>query len=139
MSFKGNENITNDTNSCQDPDRLYVRFWMYLLPHIDGYTETGHLNNWWDYFANCDYVTSVKSENKIISGTIGEEVQIEYQVYYKSESIEAIRNINYGNNIKINGDCVSFENNKLIGSKKGSCSVIVYRDGNSVEFEININ
>jgi hypothetical protein len=139
MSFKGNENITNDTNSCQDPDRLYIRFWMYLLPHIDGYTETGHLNNWWDYFANCDYVTSVKSENKIISGTIGEEVQIEYQVYYKSESIEAIRNINYGNNIKINGDCVSFENNKLIGSKKGSCSVIIYRDGNSVEFEININ
>ena len=139
MNFKGNEIIINNTNSCQDPDRLYIRFWMYLLPHIDGYTETGQLNNWWDYVTNCDYVTNVKSENKNIRGTIGEEAQIAYKVFYKSGSVETIRNINDGNNIKINGDCVSFENNKLIGSKKGTCSVIIYRDGNSVDFEITIN
>ena len=74
---------------------------MYLLPHIDGYTETGQLNNWWDYVTNCDYVTNVKSENKNIRGTIGEEVQIAYKVFYKSGSVETIRNINDGNNIKI--------------------------------------
>jgi len=139
MNFKGNEIITNDTNSCHDPDRLYIRFWMYLLPHIDGYTETGQLNNWWDYITNCDYVSSIKSENKIISGSIGEEVHITYQVFYKSGSVETIKNIKSGNNIKIKGDCVSFENNKLIGSKKGTCSVIIYRDGNSLNFKININ
>ena len=139
MNFKGNENIINDTDSCKDPDRLYIRFWMYLLPHIDGYTETGHLNNWWDYVTNCDYVTSINSENKIIDVTIGEEVYLTYKVVYKSGSVETIRNINSGNNIKINGDCVSFEDNKLIGSKKGSCSVTIYRDGNSLDFKININ
>ena len=112
---------------------------MYLLPHIDGYTETGQLNNWWDYFTNCDYVISVKSENKFIRGFIGEEVYITYKVFYKSGSVETFRLIHSGNNIKINGNCVSFENNKLIGSKKGTCSVIIFRDGNSVEFEINIS
>ena len=139
MNFEGNKNIINDKNSCKDPDRLYVRFWMYLLPHIDGYTETGHLNNWWDYITNCDYVTSIISENKNIIGTIGEEVHLDYKVFYKSGFVESISNINAGNNIKINGDCVSFENNKLIGYKKGSCSVIIYRDGNSIDFIIDIN
>ena len=139
MNFKGNEIIKNDKNSCKDADRLYIRFWMYLLPHIDGYTETGQLNNWWDYITNCDYVTSIKSENKIIRGTIGNEIYIIYKVFYKSGSVETIRNINSGNNIKINGNCVTLENNKLTGSKKGNCSVIIYRDGNSEEFEININ
>ena len=139
MSFKGNEIIINDANSCQDPDRLYIRFWMYLIPHIDGYTETGQLNNWWDYVTNCDYVVSVKSENEVIRGTIGEEVKIAYKVFYKSGSVETIRNINSDNNIKINGDCISYENIKLIGSKKGACSLIIYRDGNSEEFEIIIN
>jgi len=139
MNFKGNEIVINDSNSCKDPDRLYIRFWMYLLPHIDGYTETGQLNNWWDYFTNCDYVTNIKSENKFIRGFIGEEVYITYKVFYKSGLVETFRHIHSGNNIKIIGNCVSFENNKLIGSKKGTCSVIIFRDGNSVELEINIS
>ena len=86
------------------------------------------MNNWWNYAANCDYVTNVKSENKNIRGTIGEEAQIAYKVSYKSGSVETIRNINDGSNIKINGDCASFGNNKLIGSKKDSCSIIMSRD-----------
>ena len=45
MAFEGNEKLINDTNECDNPDRLYVRFWMYSLPHVDGNTKTWKLNN----------------------------------------------------------------------------------------------
>ena len=42
-------------------------------------------------------------------------------------------------NVHINGNCVKFNsNNLLIGAKKGTCSVSIFRDGKDVTFEINI-
>ena len=139
MKFKGNEILLNYTNECKDPNRLYVRFWMYLLPHVEGYTKTGHLNDWWDYFTNCDYVTKIDIDNKIINGNIGVEVPLNYKVYYKSGSVETALYESDDDSVEIIGNCVAFKNGKLIGSKKGTCSLNIFRDGKSLNLSININ
>lgn len=139
MKFKGNEILLNDTNECSDPDRLYVRFWMNLLPHVDGYTKTGHLNNWWDYFTNCDYITKIDIDNKIINGTIGVEVPLNYKIYYKSGSIETAQYESDDDSVEIIGNCVAFKEGKLIGEKKGNCTLNVFRDGKKLSLTININ
>ena len=139
MKFKGNEKLINDTNECQDPDRLYVRFWMYLLPHVDGFTKTGQLNNWWDYFTNCDYVTKVDADNKVINGTLKDKVPISYKVYYRSGSVETIQYASFDDNIEIEGDCVNYYDYELYAVKKGTCFLNIYRDGNFFKLTINVN
>ena len=139
MKFEGNEILLNDTNECSDPDRLYIRFWMYYLPHVEGYTKTGHLNDWWDYFTNCDYVTNIDIDNKVINGELGVEVPLNYKVYYKSGSVETAQYESDDDSVEIIGDCVAFKDGKLMGAKKGSCTLNIFRDGKSLTLTININ
>ena len=138
MTLAGNAQLLKDSEENQDSDRLYIRFWMYLFPHIDGYTEDGFLNNWWGYFTNLDYVTSIDAKNKNITGYIGKEIELNYDVYYKSGEIENEKYIKKDKNVQISGNCVEFSNNKLIGAKKERCSVSIYRDGKNVTFSINV-
>ena len=139
MKFKGNEKLINDTNENKDPDRLYVRFWMYLFPHVDGFTKTGQLNNWWDYITNCDYVTKIDAENKVINGILKNTVPISYKVYYKSGSVETIQYASMDDNIKIDGDCVNYYDYELYAIKKGTCYLNIYRDGQFLRLTINVN
>ena len=139
MKFEGNEIILNDPNTYKGPDRLYIRFWMYSLPHIDGYTKKGNLNNWWDYFINCDYISKIDIDNKTINGKYGVEVSLNYKIYYKSGSIETAQYESDDDSVEIIGDCVTFRDGKLIGSKKGSCSINVFRDGKKLSLDINIS
>ena len=139
MELPANVQILNDPDENHDPDRLYVRFWMYLFPHIDGYTETGQLNNWWSYYSNLDYVTRIDSDNTAITGYVGKEVILGYNVYYCSGDIEKVSKAKKDKNVHIDGNCVEFNsNNQLIGAKKGTCSISIFRDGKDVTFEINI-
>ena len=138
ITFPGNYKILKDSSQNQEPQRLYMRFWMYLFPHIEGYTEDGYLNNWWDYYTNIDYVTSINTKNKNIIGYIGEELELNYYVYYRSGEVENIKYAKQDKNVQINGNCIKFENNKLIGAQKGDCSVSIFRDGKSVSFSVNI-
>ena len=139
MKFEGNLKILNDTNECNDPDRLYVRFWMYLLPHVDGFTKTGQLNNWWDYVTNCDYVTKIDADNKVINGTYGYKIPISYKIYYRSGSVETIQYASMDGNIEIDGECINYYDYEFIGAKRGTCKVNIYRDGHFLSLTININ
>jgi hypothetical protein len=138
MALPGNSVILKDSNQNQDPDRLYVRFWMYLFPHIDGYTKDGFLNNWWKYYSNLDYVTNISADNKNIAGYVNKEIELNYKVYYRSGEIENVKYATIGDNVQINGSCVKFQNNKLIGAKVSKCTVSIYRDGKKVTFTINV-
>ena len=137
-------NLTDDDYISKDPlqernaDRLYVRFWMYMLPHINGFTEKGQLYNWWDYFTNCDLVESIEADKTIVSGKIGEEIPFNYKIIYVSLDEEFSKYIKPGNNIKINGACASFRNGKLVGTQKGTCYLTIYRDEASMKFTILI-
>ena len=111
---------------------------MYLFPHINGYTKEGHLNNWWNYYSNLDYVEKIDADNKNIVGYINKQIELNYKVYYRSREIEKVKYATKGNNVEINGNCVKFENNKLIGAKASRCIVSIYRDGKKVTFNINI-
>ena len=139
MKFEGNLKILNDTNECNDPDRLYVRFWMYLLPHVDGFTKTGQLNNWWDYVTNCDYVTKIDADNKVINGTYGYKIPISYKIYYRSGSVETIQYASMDGNIEIDGECINYYDYEFIGAKRGTCKINIYRDGHFLSLTININ
>ena len=138
MTLAGNAQLLKNSEENQDPDRLYIRFWMYLFPHIDGYTEDGFLNNWWGYFTNLDYVTKIDTKQKNITGYIGKEIELNYDVYYQSGEIENVKYAKQDKNVQITGNCVKFSNNKLIGAQKAKCSVSIYRDGKNVTFSINI-
>ena len=91
MTFSGNTMVINNPSENKDPDRLYLRFWLYLMPHIDGYTDEGFLNNWWDYYTNLDYATKIDATNKNINGYIGKEIELNYNVYYRSGDIENVK------------------------------------------------
>lgn len=138
MTLPGNTLILKDSNQNQDPDRLYMRFWMYLFPHIDGYTKDGFLNNWWNYYSNLDYVVNINADNENIVGYLNEEIELNYKVYYQSGEIETVQYATKGDNVQINGNCVNFQNNKLIGAKVSKCTVSIYRDGKKVTFTINV-
>ena len=134
MTFSGNSQILKNPLQNQDPDRLYIRFWMYLIPHIDGYTEDGFLNNWWGYFTNIDYVTKIDTNNRNIYGVIGKELELNYNVYYSSGDVENVKYTKKDKNVRISGNCANFVDNKLIGVQQGKCSVSIYRDGKKCFF-----
>ena len=139
MELSENVKILQDPEEEQNPDRLYVRFWMYLFPHIDGYTEEGHLNNWWSYFSNLDYVIQMNCQNQIVTGYVGKEVELNYMVYYRSGDVENVKYAKQDKNVQINGNCVKFnENKQLIGDQKGKCTVSIFRDGQKVTIVLNI-
>ena len=138
MAFSGNTVVVNNPSENKDPDRLYLRFWLYLMPHIDGYTENGFLNNWWDYYTNLDYATKIDATNKNINGYIGKEIELNYNVYYRSGDVENVKYAIEDKNVKIDGNCVNFQDGKLIGVKTGTCAVSIFRDGKKVSFSVNI-
>ena len=46
--------------------RYHHRWWFSLMPHIDGKTEDGYSNNWWDYIVSLEHVDSIVSmENEL--------------------------------------------------------------------------
>ena len=55
--------IAKDPLQEKDADRLYVRFWMSMMPHINGFTKKGQLYNWWDYITNCDNVEKIQADS----------------------------------------------------------------------------
>ena len=138
LNLPGNIEIRNNPYEEQNSDRLYLRFWLYLMPHIDGYTEDGFSNNWWDYYTNLDYVTKIDASNKKINGYLGREIELNYNVYYKSGDIENVKYAIEDKNVQIDGNCVNFINGKLVGIRPRSCEVSIYRDGKKVTFVVNI-
>lgn len=130
--------IAKDPLQEKDADRLYVRFWMSMMPHINGFTKKGQLYNWWDYITNCDYVEKIQADSNVVSGKIGEEIALNYRILFASLDEEFNKYVKPGNNVQIDGNCVSFKNGKLTGTQKGTCHLTIYRDGASQNFTILI-
>jgi len=109
-----------------------------MMPHINGFTKKGQLYNWWDYITNCDYVEKIQADSNVVSGKIGEEIALNYRILFASLDEEFNKYVKPGNNVQIDGNCVSFKNGKLTGTKKGTCHLTIYRDGASQNFTILI-
>ena len=135
----GNNSLGASQN--KDPDRLYMRFWFYLMPHIEGYTEDGYSNNWWQYFRTLDFVTKIKVDKTEVSGIkVGSNVDLKYTLVYNSGKTETITSPNVGyDNIHIKGDSLKKNGSKLLAANLGESTVSIYYDGKHVDIKYKVD
>lgn len=133
-----NDKLSSDDNKA--PDRLYTRFWFYLMPHIDGYTEDGYLNNWWKYFYSLDFVTDITDKNGTdITTKVSNYVSINCDFTYNSNRVETLSHILEGNNIKIeNNNVLEFKNGYLYAINVGESDVTLNYDGKSIIYHVTV-
>ncbi len=137
LNFLPNTQLAKDEN--KDSDRLYMRFWLYLFPHIEGFTTDGFYNNWWKYIYSMDYVETISSNiDKNIELEINNDFEVNYLLKYYSGKIELIKTIENNDNIHISGDNIRIENGKIVGISYGKSIVTIYRDGSSLSYFINV-
>ena len=137
-----NHEINNKLGQNEDksPCRLYSRFWFYLMPHVDGYTSDGYLNNWWKYFYSLDYVTDIKNNGSLnINTNKNEYVKVNFDLIYNSLKKNNITLINEGNNIQIeNNNVLGYKNGYLYGKNKGKSNVTINYDGLNITYLVNV-
>ena len=134
----GNDKL--DSNQNKAPDRLYSRFWFYLMPHINGYTTDGYLNNWWKYLYSLDYVEKIKVNNSSeISVELDNYIPVNYTVTYNSGKKDTITSVKNGNNIHIdNSKVLTFKEGYLYASGIGTSKVTIYHDGKSISYNVTV-
>ena len=135
------DNLALASDENKDPDRLYIRFWGNLMPHISGRYSDGHLNNWWKYIYSLDYITSVTEKgNTVKTVNAGEDIRVNLDLEYYSGDVENLSKIPEGDNIHIqNTDVVSFRNGVLYAKNQGQTDVEVFFDGKSTTYDIRVN
>lgn len=140
LEWKENKSLGADQN--KDPDRLYMRLWFYLFPHIEGVTEDGHLNNWWKYFVTLDYAESVscKFDSKEYKNITKEISDIFFSVKYVSGAQKDIPlqadfakiSVQDTNILKLN------KNGKLEVISTGTTLLTCFVDGKFAKFTVDI-
>lgn len=137
LNNAGNDKLGENEN--KDPDRLYSRFWFYLMPHIEGYTEDGYYNNWWKYFKSLDFVTNIEAVSKTTYNVVkNDEVILDYKLSYNSGKSEIKKSEPQYDNLKIEGNSVSIKDNKIIASNEGTSTVTISHDNKNIVFTINV-
>lgn len=141
IEWEGNTSLGADQN--KDPDRLYMRLWFYLFPHISGVTEDGHLNNWWKYFITLDYADTVKCkfDNKKYTNVAKEFSDTFFSVEYSSGAQKDIPlQANFAkiliqdtNVLKLN------ENGKLEVVSTGTTLLTCYVDGKFAQYTVDVS
>ena len=138
LTNAGNNLLGSGEN--KDPDRLYTRFWFYLMPHITGYTEDGYLNNWWKYYHSLDFITTIKEKNSTnITTELGDFVFINCSLIYNSENTDTLSYIKEGNNIQIsNENVLGFKNGYVYAKAVGKSDVTLNYDGQSLTYNVTV-
>ena len=138
LTNAGNNLLGSGEN--KDPDRLYTRFWFYLMPHITGYTEDGYLNNWWKYYHSLDFITTIKEKNSTnITTKLGDFVFINCSLIYNSENTDTLSYIKEGNNIQIsNENVLGFKNGYVYAKAVGKSDVTLNYDGQSLTYNVTV-
>ena len=138
LNWSENNKLGADQN--KDSDRLYMRLWFYLFPHIEGVTKDGYYNNWWKYFITLDYAKNVecKYETKKYNGVsyISDKI---FKVEYASGKVKEIPfdtkdasiNVSDERIIKINGS-------KLNVLKAGKTYISCFVDGISSMYRVKV-
>lgn len=133
-------NTSLGANQEKSTNRLFMRFWFYLMPHVTGYTSDGYLNNWWKYLYSLDCVKEfIPVGNQEIEVNVGDKVGVKYQLKYQSNKTEMVTNIYEGNNVQISdAKIVTYKNGILYAKKSGETNIRVYRDGSFIEYHLVI-
>ena len=138
LTNAGNDSLGDDEE--KNPDRLFMRFWLYLMPHVDGYTSDGHYNNWWKYFKSLDFVTEITpKETEIKNLKVGEKVDLSYVLKYNSGEEKTINNPNVSyDNYQISGNSIKKEKNYLVATSLGKSELTINHDGVSTKVTLNV-
>ena len=135
-NLTGETAMTNYTTWCPsgkatDACRDHHRWWFSLFPHVEGRTEDGYSNSWWDYLVTLDFAVSIDSTPKTIELEEGEELsKIYVKVTYNSGKTKKIRLSELVDTVTItNPKVVAFKNGKLIAKKEGETKLKIAVDG----------
>ena len=128
-------------NENKSSDRMFMRWWLSLFPHVTGYYDDGHFNNWWKYICSLDFVESIsRSDNQNKSITVGTELKVNYQLVYQSTKVESVKSIIEGRNVKIsNENTIRFVNGKLLAISPGTSIVTIQHDGHSISYDVKVS
>ncbi len=133
--------INNPDGVYTGEDRMWQRFWMNLMPHINGYTTDGYSNNWWKYFWSLDYAVEVYNNygTTTINAFKGDMVESDYVVYFYSGNADRLQTINEDNNVVIsNSSVVGFKDGKLYGKNTGTSTVKISYDGHPISYTVSV-
>ena len=120
-------------------DRMYIRFWLYLFPHVDGFSSDGFYNNWWKYICDMDFVQSITTtKDKNIDLELNKSFKINFILNYYSGKKEVVNTIVNDDNINIIGDSIKIVDGGIKGTKYGKSIVTIYRDGSSISYTIDV-
>lgn len=138
-----NQPVLIDPNSdfaSKDPDRIYMRFWFYLMPHYTGYTADGYLQNWWKYIYSLDFVEKITiNDQEEKQFEVGDKIEIDYSLLYHSGNVNNSHEILEGNNIQVgNRDVLDFINGKLYAVGEGYSTIKINYDGKSIEYVVEV-
>ena len=127
-------------NEEKSSDRMFVRWWLSLFPHVTGYYEDGHFNNWWKYICSLDFVESIsRSDDQNKNITVGTELKVNYQLVYQSKKVENVQSIIDDKNVSISDkNVIRFVNGKLIAKSPGTSTITIKHDGHSITYDIKV-
>ena len=135
MTFEPNTTLGPDDD--KDPNRLYIRFWYYLMPHIEGRTVDGYYHNWWKYTSTLDFITEIKMNDFVDKDyLVGETISVDIDLNYKSGDVVNYKTIEQGENIQIVGDSIQFENGELKAVKEGKSILTLCFDGKCLSYNV---
>ena len=129
---------TGDKNTaCRD----HHRWWFSLFPHVEGRTEDGYSNNWWDYLFSLDFATGIVNTDSIeLQEDESEKLSNIYiKVRYNSGKTEKIKLSELEDTLKIDNEkIVTIKNGKLVGKKEGETFIEVAIDGIYAQIDVEV-
>ena len=127
-------------NENRSQDRIYNRFWLYLMPHILGSTADGYSNNWWKYIFSMDFTKSITNKTTTtLNITLHDNVPVKYTIKYNSGKSDTLTVVRKGDNVHIgNTDVLGYYNGILYGKGVGTSKVTIYHDGKKITYTVNV-
>lgn len=119
----------------------HLIWWFNLMPHVNGYTENGYSNNWWNYIISGDYILNISSEKSLYSYNIGDKINnltfstVSYfgkKEIYKEQNYK--ENMSFSDETLINVDI----NGNMYAVKQGLTNMNYCRDNKCISVQIEI-
>ena len=145
-NLTGETVLTNYTTWCPTGNKNTVcrdhhRWWFSLFPHVEGRTEDGYSNNWWDYLVSLDFATAIIDSDVVeIEEDDSEKLSDIYvKVRYNSGKTAKIKLSELEETIKIDNEkIVTIKNGKLVAKKEGKTFIEIAVDGIYAQIDIEV-
>lgn len=144
-NLTGETVLTNYETWCPTGDKDTVcrdhhRWWFSLFPHIEGYTEDGYLNNWWEYLVSLDFVVNIEPADDVIELEEEEKLSnVTFEITYNSGKTKKVKIKDFDENVIISNEKIAtFKNGKLVGKKEGTTYLEIMLDGKSAKVKIKV-